>query len=612
MKKKSLTLLFLICLFFSTAVSYAFTLKRVSVHDPSVVWEPTLKTYYVFGSHRGAASSTDMMRWTEFTANWKTSSSSNATNAAAFKTQQVKTIKIGGQEVDFPNFSAYDWSAAIPKDGNGNAWNINGNMWAPDVIYNPSLKKWCMYLSINGLKWNSSIILLTADRIAGPYQYQAPVVVSGFNVTSSLGTNKSYKEMDLEMAIGTQSSLPSRYNVNNAWGSRWPHAIDPCVFYDEEGKLWMVYGSWSGGIWILELDEETGLRDYNVKYPITGSGDAVTSDPYFGKRIADGFYSSGEGSYIEYIGGYYFLFISNGGLAAGGNVDDYNNGGYQMRVFRSEKPDGPYEDSYGNKALYSKYMLNFGPNSTNYGVNIFGAYGDWGKMTNGERSQGHNSIIAAPDGRTYLVYHTRFQNGISGNLEAHQMRVHQVFQNQNGWLVAAPFEYTGEEVKSEDIANTQQVALSQIPGIYKLLIHRYGLDHRKKELVTPIEITLKADGTISGGRTGKWEAVTGTSYINLTIGGILYQGVMVEQTMEASTTATTSIGTKTFAFTALTKSGGTIWGYRSGDDPTGIGDAPRITDDERMDSEKWFDLMGRTTTPTHHGVFIKQGKKIIK
>ena len=198
----------------------------------------------------------------------------------------------------------------------------------------------------------------------------------------------------------------------------------------------MSYGSWSGGIWMLELDEETGLRDYDVSYALTGSGDGITVDPYFGKKIAGGYYVSGEASYIEYIGGYYYLFMTYGGLTAGGNPDDYNAGGYQMRVFRSQNPDGPYIDSKGSDAVFNKYELNFGPyeNDGNRGVNIFGAYGEWGNQAVGawaERSQGHNSVIAAPDGRNYLVYHSRFQE----QGEGHQVRVHQVYQNEEGWLV---------------------------------------------------------------------------------------------------------------------------------------------------------------------------------
>ena len=131
-----------------------------------------------------------------------------------------------------------------------------------------------MYLSINGDQANCSIVLLTADNIAGPYLYQGPVVFSGFYNTANSAV--SYKNTDLELVLGEQASLPTRYATGNlnGWRHRWPNCIDPCVFYDEEGKLWMSYGSWHGGIWMLELDEQTGLRDYDVAYTYT-EGDSI-------------------------------------------------------------------------------------------------------------------------------------------------------------------------------------------------------------------------------------------------------------------------------------------------------------------------------------------------
>ena len=580
----------------------AVSLKRVSVHDPSIVWEPMSQTYYIFGSHRAAAKTTDLMSWTSFQAPWATASSTNAANSAAFTTPQVTKVKKGGVAYDF-NFNAFNWS----KRGN-NSYSVDGNMWAPDVIWNKQMQKWCMYLSVNGDNWYSSIILLTADKITGPYRYQAPVVMSGFH------TGTSYKDTDLELVIGTQASLPGRYAVGNGWGRRYPNCIDPCVFYDEEGKLWMSYGSWSGGIWMLELDEETGLRDYDVTYTLTGSGDGVTVDPYFGKKIAGGFYVSGEASYIEYIGGYYYLFVTYGGLAAGGDAKDYNNGGYQMRVFRSQKPDGPYTDSQNKNAIFTSYLLNFGPNENdgNRGVNIFGAYTSWGNQAKGnygERSQGHNSIIAAEDGRTYLVYHTRFQNWG----ESHQVRVHQVFQSKNGWLVAAPFEYTGEQVTSADIATTQQIASDRIAGKYKLLIHNYKLDHTKKKAAEPVDIELKGDGTISGSSSGTWKIEEGTSYITLKIGSTYYHGVMVEQTLEPT-------NTKAPAFTAVAATtGATVWGYQT-EAATGVeGVRSQETVDRRLDTGV-YDLHGhristdsRLLTPDSFkkGIFIRNGKKYL-
>jgi arabinan endo-1,5-alpha-L-arabinosidase len=550
----------------------AYTLNRVSVHDPSIVWEPVSQTYYIFGSHRASAKTTDMMNWTAFTAPWATATSTDATNSAALA-EAIKWSKLGST-----------------------SYSVDGNMWAPDVIWNKAMNKWCMYLSVNGDNWYSSIVLLTSDNIEGPYLYQGSVVMSGFH------TGTSYKDTDLEKAIGTQASLPNRYAVGNKWGNRYPNCIDPCVFYDENGKLWMSYGSWSGGIWMLELDENTGLRDYTIDYPLTGSGDGITIDPYFGKKIAGGFYVSGEASYIEYIGGYYYLFVTYGGLAAGGVPTDYNNGGYQMRVFRSENPDGPFIDSRNNSAVFSSYLLNFGPkeNDNNRGENIFGAYTSWGNQAKGnlgERSQGHNSIIAAEDGRTYLVYHTRFQNWG----ESHQVRVHQVFQSKNGWLVVAPFEYTGEEVKSADIATTQQIATDRIPGKYKLLIHEYKLDHTKKAAAEPVDIELTTDGNITGKYTGTWKVEAGTSYVTLKIGSTYYHGVMVEQTLEPSTT-------KAPAFTAVAATTGTTaWGYQT-ESTTGI----RSIDNEQLTIDNWYDLQGRKVKSSQRkGLYIRNGKKYI-
>ena len=615
----------LICLFTAllATASFAYSLGRVSVHDPSVVWDPESKTYYIFGSHRTTAKTTDMMNWTEVKKGqfpdgtaigvpWKSGTGNNAYSKDAFTNPAVTKAKKGNQEINLPAFDAIKWSTRgnsryqiEEKDQWGN-WGTN--LWAPDVIWNPIMKKWCMYMSVNGDNWYSSIVLLTADDIEGPYSYQAPVVISGFHS----GDATAYKDTDLEIVIGTQSSLPSRYAlkgtlVAGCWGERWPNCIDPCVFYDEEGKLWMSYGSWSGGIFMLELDEETGLRDYDVEYELKGSGNNITVDPYFGKKIAGGNYVSGEASYIEYIGGYYYLFMSYGGLAAGGVATDYNNGGYQMRVFRSENPDGPYVDSKNSSAIFNSYQLNFGANANdgNRGENIFGCYTGWGNQLtstlgekSGERSQGHNSIIAAPDGRTYLVYHTRFQNWGEG----HQVRVHQVFQNKNGWLVAAPFEYTGEQVTSADIATTQQIATDRIPGKYKLLIHNYKLDHTKKAASKPVDIELNADGTISGAQTGSWDITEGTSYTHLKIGNAHYYGVMIEQTLEPS-------DTKVPAFSVLVATTGvTAWGYQYEE---GSATAIMSVKAQEYGQDYLFDLQGRRVSKTGKGIYIQNGKKFV-
>lgn len=188
--KKKLFCLFTVLL---TVSASAYDLKRVCVHDPSVVWNPTTQTYYIFGSHRAVAKSADLMSWMyanngKETGNtnaigvaWANASSDNVVSSAAFTTPAVKKVKKGGHDVDFPSFDAQAWS----KRGNNN-YNIAGNLWAPDVIWNPVMNKWCMYMSVNGDTWYSSIVLLTADNIEGPYQYQGPIVVSGFHTGNAL------------------------------------------------------------------------------------------------------------------------------------------------------------------------------------------------------------------------------------------------------------------------------------------------------------------------------------------------------------------------------------------------------------------------------------------
>lgn len=510
--------------------------RRVSVHDPSVVFDHTSNRYYIFGSHQAWAWTSDLQNWT-----WLNSTKWSPNNIyTAFSTNKTTTVKVGGVTKTFGNFDAQAWAGAYGGD-----YNIGGNLWAPDVIWNEQLGKWCQYLSVNGPSFASVIIMLTASNIEGPYTYQGPVVYSGFGNTGVAAL--SWKNTDVPLVLGDAvTTLPSRYNISMGdWAWQWLNCIDPCVFYDQDGKLWMVYGSWFGGLWMLELDEATGLRDYDVQYgsDYASKGRNVTRDPYYGIKVHGGHWVSGEGPYIEYIRGYYYLFASYGGLSS--------NEGYQMRVFRSEKPEGPYVDSQSTPAIYSGGASNYGVNPDTRGEKLLGPYDKWGFQTAGELAQGHNSIIAAPDGRTYLVYHTRFNTGGEG----HEVRVHQVFQNQNGWLVAAPFEYNGETVTDEDIATTQVFTKEDIVGTYQILIHKYSIDHANYEVVTPVKIRLNETGTVTGSYSGTWSLVPGTSYFNITLGGVPYKGVLIDEQMDGMTIRTVS-------FSAAALNGVNVWGYK--------------------------------------------------
>ena len=562
---------------------------RIAVHDPSIVMDVTESTnpkYYIYGSHLGRAktyASDNYQIWNNtFNTGEENTGTSNSLFADvngksinfkdAYSTHVIKKVKNSkGEEVAFGNFDANGWQFK------GNT--VKGMQWAPDVIYNKTMKKWCMYMSLNGDHWCSSIVCFTSDDLEGPWAYQGPVVFSGFQGTfahNAYAAADDWKHTDLAVATG-ETSLPARYQTGDSWGSYWPNCIDPCVFYDDDDNLWMSYGSWSGGIFIIRLDKTNGLRDYTYTFPYQISGKTVTpggadanctSDPYFGKKIAGGYYVSGEASYIQKVDKYYYLFMSYGGLTAAG--------GYQIRVFRSEKPDGPYKDcltSKGIDAVYDKYILNFGGDAKrDEGVKLFGNY-QWETMPNAELAQGHNSAIVDHKGRALIVYHTRFLN----RGEEHEVRVHQLFVNQDGWLVAAPYEFSGETYTDNDIATQQLYDATKVAGDYQIIAHPYRQNTAAMDYEKPVTIHLNADGSISGEYTGKWELVSGTSYINLTLKGVAtanaevkFKGVLTEQTIDYTnikalcfTALSSSDGLPTSGGASLQTRGLSIWGSKA-------------------------------------------------
>ena len=451
------------------------SVSRVTVHDPSVVYDNG--TYYVFGSHMAWAKSTDLMNWQSFTMNINS---------------------------EYPDLFGKEWESYCKTDSNP---ELKGNLWAPDVIYNEKMGKYCMYMSVNGDDWNSVIVMLTADSIEGPYSYGGPVVYSGFDAT-----DKHPAELtDVYQVLGEGADLTRYQSTTNTK----LNAIDPCVTYDQEGNLWMVFGSWFGGIYLLKLDEETGLRDYSTTYETVPN----ESDAYYGYKLAGGFSVSGEGPYIIYKDGYYYLFLSYGGLVA--------DGGYQIRIFRSENIAGPYVDEAGNSAVYTKQENNL---FTNIGVRIMGSY-DWSGNRETRVAQGHNSAFVGEDGEIYMVYHSRFAEGKNGITEAHEVRVQQLFVNTDGWLVAAPYEYTGEHISQTGYD------MEQMCGDYEFIVHTPTTYYQKAGKATvgimqPSHITLNEDGTVTGELTGSWTYEENSPNMTITVGDVTYKGVFIKMPSE--------------------------------------------------------------------------------
>lgn len=473
---------------------------RVSVHDPSIAYDRASKTYYAYGSHRAYATSKDAVHWSTFTNNI----------SSHYSTLLGKIWE--------------KWPS-MPTNP-----DIKGNMWAPDVSYNPVMRKWCMYLALNGDRQKSVIVLLTASSPKGNWRYVGPVVYSGFDASNENDT-------DVPRVLGKDADL-TRYQSTE---DTRINAIDPCVKWDASGHPWMSFGSWFGGIHLLRLDPKTGLRDYSVTYKTVPD----RSDAYYGYKIAGGYGNSGEGSALVHANGWWYLFLSYGKLE--------QKGGYQIRLFRSKGITGPYKDEDGNPAVSDMAEPNNWTGTT--GIRLLSSY-QWpgASSTHYEVSQGGNSVIVV-GGKILMCYHTRFAD--TG--EMHQIRVRQLLPTANGWLTAAPYEYEGTAAKSSGYP------AKQYAGTYRMITHsplsafngqKISVDSQAMFGVNqPQTITLAPSGRVTGARTGTWSTTAGTNHVRLVLGGKTYDGDFVELPTETT-------GTRVMTFSAIGQNQ-SIWGTQA-------------------------------------------------
>ena len=464
-----------------------------SVHDPSIV--KVDGKYYIFGSHMSTAVSDDLRHWTSIGDGYK-------------EKDQIYYELMANKEA-----FAYAGSknSVIPTDDR--AWHV----WAPDVIYNEEDGLYYLYFCTTST-WNASnLCYATSDKIDGPYEWKGALIYSGFTL-ETFGETDVAEYVDEEEAKDRYIKKSNEYNFN-----KFPNAIDPTVLYDEEGRLWMVYGSWSGGMYLLELDKQTG----EVIHPEADEEKRV--DPYFGKRLLGGNHSSIEAPYILYDeqSGYYYLFVSYGGLV--------REGGYQIRVFRSETIDGDYVDMNGEFPLDTT-----NPEHYPYGLKLSGNY-FLPSLEMAYMATGHNSAFVDDDGKKYIVNHTRFDN----KTEDHEPRVHQFIVNEEGWPCMLPYATDGEAVSESGYE------MADIAGRYYVINQGTAIS---ADIAQPFILYLDESGIVYGdGIEGSWEAKDGTCYMHITYGDVSYSGVFCQMNDEA--------GTQVMTFSAV-GANESVWGVK--------------------------------------------------
>ncbi|MBR2964673.1 MAG: arabinan endo-1,5-alpha-L-arabinosidase, partial [Lentisphaeria bacterium] len=221
-----------------------------------------------------------------------------------------------------------------------NNYRLGGGQpfWAPCIYFNEPDQTYYLYYSCSAYGTRNSFIGCAKSRTL----------------------DKGWE--DCGQLIHTRTGDGKKYN-----------AIDPVVMKDADGKLWMIYGSFFGGIALVELDPKDPSK---LLHPGT-HGKTIACRGYDKVYEQDGFEGNPtvsvdgqrftaygiEGASIVYnsVTKYYYLFVSYDRLALT----------YHVRVGRSKNIEGPYLDYNGKPLVYDQEKQ--GPGDVN-GTKLIGPY----------------------------------------------------------------------------------------------------------------------------------------------------------------------------------------------------------------------------------------------
>lgn len=303
------------------------------------------------------------------------------------------------------------------------------------------------------------------------------------------------------------------------------NAIDPSIVTDQvTGKQWMHYGSYFGGLHCLELNPETGLAMKE------GDQGHLIARRYDGKK------NNIEAPEIIYHPELkkYYLFVSYDPLMTT----------YNIRVGRSDRPEGPFVDFFGKdmREEADNYPIITYPYQ-------FTTHPGWS-------GTGHCSVFSGPDSRFYLAHQARLAP------DNHQMAFHirEVFWTEDGWPVLSPQRYAQtpqQAVEARDIAGEWEFILikGDVPDrdlfAGQILWGENKLQGAEK--CEPLNLHLSEEGTVNQSE-GLWKLQDG----KLIVSGIYDQEnnlfVYYGQDWERSH--------QTLLCCGLSSDGYSIWGKR--------------------------------------------------
>lgn len=355
-------------------------------------------------------------------------------------------------------------------------WAGATNLWAPDVVkYGDQYR---MYYSASSFGSRQSLIgLQTSSSIEGPWTDEGVVIQTR-----------------------AEDSL---------------NAIDANVLTDADGRMWMVYGSFFGGIHIIELNAETG------KPKQEGFGTLIAKRD---NTIKDG---AVEGPYIVYNEQFkkYYLFVSYDSL-----FEDYN-----VRVARADTITGPYVDYNGRDMTDSAHQPRYEVGNKILGGYRFGQDPGW-------IAPGHNSVLHE-DGGYYIVHHAR------GEIDKHwsYLQVRRILWTEDGWPVVSPERYAGEV--------EQDIPEQLIAGQWEWIVMDPSVDGQIQSALISLSSDFKLEG--ANGK-GSW-SFDGRRVLTLVWNDVVEGKGRIEK-VQLLPSWDWEKETQTLVFTGLNENGISIWG----------------------------------------------------
>jgi arabinan endo-1,5-alpha-L-arabinosidase len=201
----------------------------------------------------------------------------------------------------FPGGSAPEWVEGVVPG----FW---GHYWAPDVVLYDGVYR--LYYSVSRFgKQTSAIGLATSSALA----LNSPDSVSADRDASEARDASEDRSAWEDQGVVIQSREGDPYN-----------AIDPSVLVAKDGRHWLAFGSFWDGIYLMELNPQTGRR---------------LDPPVEPTRIASA--KEIEAATLLQHGDWHYLFVNHGLCCRG--VEST----YRVVVGRSREVEGPYLDKGG-------------------------------------------------------------------------------------------------------------------------------------------------------------------------------------------------------------------------------------------------------------------------